>query len=130
MSSELKAGALLAAVLALAGIALALTAGDDEDAGGARMTLERSVGTTGLGEVLVTVTGDAAVSRGAKDVMLTCVDARDEQVTSARHPWPLERDGPDPQPHIHQPVAPSELDRIERCRIGTRPPLTATLPLR
>ena len=94
------------------------------------MTLERSVSPTGLGEVLVTVTGDPAAAPGAKDVTLTCLDARDETVTSARHPWPLEEDGPEPQPHIHQAAAPSELDRIERCRLGTRPPLTATLPLR
>jgi hypothetical protein len=126
----LKATAVLAAVLAVAGIALALTSGDDEDAAGARMTLERSVSPTGRGEVLVTVTGDADVPPRAKAVALRCLDRRDRPVTAARYPWPLQKDDQEPQPHIHQPAAPSELERIERCRIGTRPSLTAKLPLR
>jgi len=130
VSSELKTGALLAAVLAVAGIALALTSGDDEDAAGARMTLERSVSPTGIGEVLVTVAGEAEVAPRAKAVALRCMDRRDRPVTAARYPWPLQKDAQDPRPHIHQPASPSELDRIGRCRIGTRPPLTATLPLR
>lgn len=130
MSTELKAGALLAAVLAVAGIALALTSGGDDEDAGARMTLERSVSPTGLGEVLVTVSGEAEVAPDVKAVALRCLDRRDRPVTSARYPWPLQKDGQEPQPHIHQAASPSELDRIERCRIGTRPPLTAALPLR
>ena len=131
MNTDLKAGAVLAALLLVAAVALTLTAGgDDEPAGRGRMTVERSVSPTGLGEVQVTVTGDAAAPAGAKEVTLTCVDVRDEPVTTARHPWPLQKDEVEPQPHLHQAAAPSELDRIERCRLDTRPPLTAILPLR
>ncbi len=130
MTSELKAGAVLAALLAVAGIALALAAGGDEDPKGARMTLENSVSPTGLGEVLGTVTGDAEVAPGATNVTFRCLDRRGRPVTAARHPWPLQKDGPDPAPHIHQPASPRELKRIERCRLGTQPPLTAIMPLR
>ena len=130
MTSELKAGAVLAALLAVAGIALALTSGGDEDPEGARMTLERGLSPTGLGEVLVTVTGKAEVAPRATNVTFRCLDRRGRQVTAARHAWPLQRDGPDPVPHIHQPASSRELERIERCRLGTQPPLTAIMPLR
>jgi len=126
----LKATAVLAALMAVAGIVLALTAGGDDDAGGGRMTLERNVSPSGRGEVLVSVTGEADVAPNVKEVALRCLDRRDRPVTAARYPWPLQKDAADPQPHIHQAASPSELDRIERCRIGTRPPLAATLPLR
>ena len=129
MSTELKAGAVLAALLAVAGIALALTSGGGESGEGARMTLERSVSPTGLGEVLVTVTGNAEVAGGATSVKLPA-GPLGRVVTSARHPWPLQVDGPDPAPHIHQPASGRELGRIERCASARRPPLTATLPLR
>ena len=130
MSTELKAGAALAALLLVAGVALALTAGDGKSGEGPRMTLERGTSPTGLGEVLVTVTGDAEVAGGATSVKLTCRDRSGRVVTSGRHEWPLQVDGPDPQPHIHQPVSGRELGRIERCVLGTRPAITATLPLR
>lgn len=121
---------MLAALLAVAGVALALTSGDDKDSQGARMTLERSVSPTGLGEVLGTVTGKAEVGPRATDVTLRCLDRRGRPVTAARYPWPLQKDGPEPVPHIHQPASARELDRIERCRLGTQPPLTAIMPLR
>ena len=73
------------------------------------MKLEQSVGPTGLGEVLVTVTGKAEVAPGATNVTFRCLDRRGRLVTAARHPWPLQKDGPDPAPHIHQPASAREL---------------------
>ena len=130
MTQEWKAAAALAVLLAVAGIVLALASGGDEDSKSARMTLENSVSPTGLGEVLVTVTGDAEAAPGATNVTFRCLDRRGRLVTAARHPWPLEKDGQDPAPHIHQPTSARELKRIERCRLGTQPPLTAIMPLR
>lgn len=130
MTRELKAGAVLALLLVGVGAALALTRGGDGGGERARMVLERGVSPTGLDEVLVTVTGDAQVAPGATAVALACVDDRGRPVTTGRYPWPLQTDGEDPQPHIHQPASRQELGRIERCRLGTRPALTAPLPLR
>ena len=131
MTSELKAGAVLAAFLVVTGIGLALASGGEkEDPEGARMTLQRSVSPTRLGEVLVSVSGKAELEPGATDVTLRCEDQHGRLVTAARHSWPLEKDGQDPVPHIHQPASPRELEQIVRCRLGTRPQLTAALPLR
>ena len=130
MTDELKAGAVLAALLGVMGIALALASGGDEDPEGARMTLERGLSPTGLGEVLVTVTGKAEAAPRATDVKFRCLDRRGRQVTAGRHPWPLQKDGQEPVPHIHQPASSRELGQIVSCRLGTRPPLTAAMPLR
>jgi len=130
VSRELRYVAALAALLAVAGVALALTAGGDDEKAAAGLTVERGVGPTGLPELLATVTGDAAPPSGARSVTLTCLDHRGGTVTAGRYRWPLETDGPDPGSHIHQPTSGPELARIARCRLGTRPPLTARLSLR
>ena len=94
------------------------------------MTLERGTSPTGLGEVLVTVTGEPAVARGATTVNLTCRTARGRPVTvgpprvapgkgrpRARTPHPPACVGPRAGP-----------DRALRARHP--PAMTATLPLR
>ena len=76
------------------------------------------------------MTGDAAPPSGAGSVALICLDRRGRSVTAGSYRWPLQTDGADPGSHIHQPVSGRELSRIAECRLGTRPPLTAGLPLR
>ena len=94
------------------------------------MTLERGVSPTGLGEVLVTVTGDAEVAGGATSVKLTCRDARDGWSPRLATRGRCRRTARTLNPTSTSRRRRRELGRIERCVLGTRPAMAATLPLR
>jgi len=127
---DLRHVAALAAGLMVALTLSACGGGKDEGPEPARMTVKQAAGPSGLPELLVTVTGDARPGTKAGAVALVCMDGRGDIVTAGRYPWPLQTDGPGPGSHIHQPASSRELRRVARCKLDTRPPLTARPVLR
>ena len=127
--------AVLLAVLGCGVAVVALAGGGEDDAGGGRLTVERSVVPgTRQPELLVSVDRYLNVADTAKDgrtVGLDCRDGANRVVLSARVEWPFIEEPNYPQPHTHQPVSATDLARIASYRVtGTTVALKGRMRLR
>jgi hypothetical protein len=67
-------------------------------------------------------------AHNATSVKLICVDARGKTVLASSQYWPFINEPGYPYPHIHQPVTPTQLQEIARCRLdGTKTKLEGAL---
>jgi hypothetical protein len=66
-----------------------------------------------------------ATAGGATSVMVECLDRAGEVLLSAAQVWPFaDTDGGSLEPHVHMPLDPDRLARVQRCRVkGADPAL-------
>jgi hypothetical protein len=123
--------ALLALSIPLVIIALAGSGGDGDSEQRAGLRVERPPG--GVPEVIVYIEdrslNEPSTAGGAATVVVECVDAGGEVVSSKPESWPFtDTDQGTLDPHAHVAVSAELLDRIARCRLkGTDPPLEGRL---
>ena len=127
--------AVLLAVLGGGVAVVGLAGGDENDRGGERLTVERSVVPgTRQPELLVSVDPKLNVANTAKNgrsVGLECLDGQRRRVLSARVEWPFIDEPNYPLPHAHQPASGQDLARIASCRVtGTTVRLEGRMRLR
>ena len=124
------------AVLVAVSVPLVIVAlaggGDDPDSERpAGLRLERTPGD--LPEITVYLEdrslNEPATAGGAATVILECMDADGQVLTSRPERWPFtDTDEGTLDPHAHVAMNPELLDRIARCRLkGTDPPLEGRL---
>ena len=123
--SRRVAGAVAVAVAALlVVVALATSGGGEEPADALRV--ERAPNGA---EVLVYLkdreANVPATAGGATSVTVECLDRDGEVLLRAQQVWPFrDTDGGTLDPHVHMPLDPDRLPRVERCRVkGADPPL-------
>jgi hypothetical protein len=103
--------------------------GDSEQAAGLRV--ERNPG--GRAEIIVYIedrsNNEPSTAGGAATVVVECMDADGEVVSSQPEGWPFtDTDRGTLDPHVHVAMSRELLDRIARCRLrGTDPPLEGRL---
>ncbi len=127
----------LAVLLAVAAplVILALAGRDDDEVAPERqpagLRIERTPG--GLPEITIYLEdrslNKASTARGAATVVIECVDADGQVVSSRPEAWPfLDTDEGTVEPHAHVDMDPALLEQIARCRLtGTDPPLEGRL---
>jgi hypothetical protein len=122
---------LLAVSIPLVIVAVAGSGGDGDSDQPAGLRVERTPG--GVPEIVLYVEdrslNDPSTAGGAATVVVECVDADGEVVSSQPEGWPFtDTDQGTLDPHAHVPMSPELLDRIARCRLkGTDPPLEGRL---
>jgi hypothetical protein len=122
---------LLALSVPLVIVALAGGGGDGDSEQAAGLRLERTPG--GPPEVIVYIEdrslNERSTAGGAATVVVECVDAEGQVVSSRPESWPFtDTDQGTLDPHAHVALSPELLDRIARCRLkGTDPPLEGRL---
>jgi hypothetical protein len=116
-------------------VIVALAGGDGRDDGAsprspAGLHVERTGGVSELTMYLEDSSlNEPATAGGAPTVVVECVDAEEQVVSSRPEAWPFaDTDQGTLDPHVHIGMSPELLDRIARCRLkGTDPPLEGRL---
>ena len=109
----------LVASLVIAPLAIwAATSGSGGDPGRQGLILERSLGTRGESELLISIDADdVRATRRSSTVGLRCVDAAGGVVMRGTIPWPFAQESAYDLPHAHQPAPQDDLDRLRTCAL-------------
>jgi hypothetical protein len=95
------------------------------------LRIDESVSATGSPEIVVNVPtklNTPEEANNSSNVKLTCVDGGGKTVLATDQDWPFINEPGYPLPHQHQPVTPSQLQRIAKCRLdGTKTKLEGNL---
>jgi hypothetical protein len=122
--SRRVAGAVaVAAAAVLIVVALATRGGGEEQADGLR--IERAPNGA---EVVVYIENREAnvpaTAGGATSVMVECLDRKGKLLLRAQQVWPFTgTDGGSLAPHVHMPLDPELLPRVDRCRVKGADPV-------
>ena len=84
------------------------------------LRIDESVSATGSPEIVVNIPtklNTPAEANNSANVKLICVDGGGKTVLATDQDWPFILEPGYPLPHIHQPVTPSQLQRIAKCRV-------------
>jgi hypothetical protein len=115
-------------------IVIAAAGGGSDDGGSEGIRIEPS--NRGLPEVVIYLedpdVNRPATTDGAKRVAIECTDQSGAVVFTGTERWPFrDTDGGAFEPHVHMPVDPAILGRVNRCKLkGTDPELEGGRPTR
>jgi hypothetical protein len=108
-------------------VALSVSSGGSSD----KLRIDQGVSAAGSPEIVVNVpvgVNTPAEASNSTNVVLICVDAGGKTVLETNQVWPFVNEPGYPDPHIHQPVTPEQLQRIAKCRLrGTKTKLEGHL---
>jgi hypothetical protein len=95
------------------------------------LRIDESVSPTGAPGIVVNIPAELNTpeeTNNSSNVKLICVDAGGKTVLATDQDWPFINEPGYPLPHQHQPVTPSQLQRIATCRLdGTKTKLEGNL---
>ena len=120
---------LLIALLVVTPLAVwAATSGGSESDGGKTFYVERSVGTTGAPELLLTIDDpDVEIADGRTSVEVRCSDASGKVIVKGTQPWPFPPEAGS-APHAHQSAPAGKVEQARRCEVlGTNKTLRANV---
>jgi hypothetical protein len=114
--TALPALAILALIVAPILIWGATSGGGSND----RLRIDQGVSVYGEPEIVVNVPAklnNPAEANNSTNVRLVCRDGGGKTVLATNQDWPFVNEPGYPDPHIHQPVTPAQLQAIAKCRI-------------